>query len=891
MIEKKRKKHNLSKKGEEDIANKEENFEDEDTELDEKDVLPKWYEQFKDDKPTDEKLPQDELLSLKIEAQHILDEETKAFNFKQSQVKKGYNTAWIKTVLKKGTAKDKVAANIVIIQNSPVHSLPNLTSLINSVNPAKKKECTIVMETLADLFIEDLLRPQRKLRSFDRQPSAILNEISGGCNKSRRLRLISWIYEDKLKELYTEFINAVNKVAKDTIAVYRIKAVSVMYRLLSSHPEQEQLLLSTLVNKMGDTEQKVVSKVIYCMTQLLRIHPNMKMVIMNEIEKLLFRPNINSRTQYYCICFLSQFIFQSKDKEIARNMITIYFSFFKALIKKGEIDSRLMGALLMGVRRAYPFANLDSNSIQQHVDTLYKLVHLTPFNIALHALALLQEISDDTNDRFYSALYKKLLDPKLNLSCHHAMFINLMFKALSKDSNTARVKAFIKRLLQVCLYSSVPLVCSLLYMISHVISRRKFSLFAGNIEPQNDAFAAYSLKENEDDYEENYIDADKEENKNEEDKVEEQEEKKPLRGWLHCEMNRRTSSAWSSLYNPMARNPAYSGADKTAYIELLYLSKHFHPTVALFSNKIIKQELITYTGDPLVDFTLSKFLERFVFKNPKVKSNEDKGPDPQLAQRKYYQPSGLRAIQVTSSRYLSTDAKDIPVDEMFLFNFLKEKFKGRRVVDNEKEDDNDSVTSEEFVELLDKMYGNKKSKNIDFMDEIEYSLKNKPNKKGNRNKHENENGETEDEDEDADEEEEEDFADFDKDVGDDNEVIDFGDDVEDFDDELDFEEAINNKSNKSRNKKQLIGKSQRKTKKKDDLENLFAPAEEFAEILEEAGSSKHKPGMAASLATNDNAAARQLDWETRRDRWVRDANINKRKWKGKSQKHLKKRRT
>lgn len=58
-----------------------------------------------------------------------------------------------------------------------------------------------------------------------------------------------------------------------------------------------------------------------------------------------------------------------------------------------------MGALLMGVRRAYPYAHLDSNEIDQHVDTLYKLVHLTPFNIALHALAFLQEISNDTNDR------------------------------------------------------------------------------------------------------------------------------------------------------------------------------------------------------------------------------------------------------------------------------------------------------------------------------------------------------------------------------------------------------------------------------------------------------------------------------------------------------------
>lgn len=65
-----------------------------------------------------------------------------------------------------------------------------------------------------------------------------------------------------------------------------------------------------------------------------------------------------------------------------------------------------------------------------------------------------------------------------------------------------------------------------------------------------------------------------------------------------------------------------------------------------------------------------------------------------------------------------------------LVSFLKEKFKGRPIDDNDKDDDNDSVTSEEFVELLDKMYGHKKSKDIDFMDEIGYNLKNKANEKG-----------------------------------------------------------------------------------------------------------------------------------------------------------------
>lgn len=42
-------------------------------------------------------------------------------------------------------------------------------------------------------------------------------------------------------------------------------------------------------------------------------------------------------------------------------------------------------------------------------------------------------------------------------------------------------------------------------------------------------------------------------------------------------------------------------------------------------------------------------------------------------------------------------------------------------------------------------------------------------------------------------------------------------------------------------------------KLKGGLEDLFAPAEEFSEILDEAGASKEKPGMVQSLSTADNA--------------------------------------
>lgn len=60
-----------------------------------------------------------------------------------------------------------------------------------------------------------------------------------------------------------------------------------------------------------------------------------------------------------------------------------------------------MGALLVGVNRAYPYAvhRRKSESVipEEHIDTMYKIVHLAPFKISLQALALLLQITN--NDR------------------------------------------------------------------------------------------------------------------------------------------------------------------------------------------------------------------------------------------------------------------------------------------------------------------------------------------------------------------------------------------------------------------------------------------------------------------------------------------------------------
>lgn len=133
--------------------------------------------------------------------------------------------------------------------------------------------------------------------------------------------------------------------------------------------------------------------------------------------------------------------------------------------------------------------------------------------------------------------------------------------------------------------------------------------------------------------------------------------------WLHKKEVKKKFN--SEGFNPMNRNPLYANGELCTYSELRLLSQHFHPTVALFASQILSNELITYTGDPLKDFTLLRFLERFSFKNPK------KQPEAQsnslFAKRQNYSVSGIKGLPVTSSTYLNQEEGKVPVDERYLF--------------------------------------------------------------------------------------------------------------------------------------------------------------------------------------------------------------------------------
>ncbi|XP_011054478.1 PREDICTED: CCAAT/enhancer-binding protein zeta [Acromyrmex echinatior] len=861
-------------------------------------IRQKWYEEYhKAEGPSKHSKSEADVLHLRDEGKRYLDAETTVFQLKQSRLHDS-EMKWLKTALQRGTTSDKIAANIVLVQNNPKYNLSRLISLISQVRGAKHNQSGMIITSLKELFLEDLLHPKFKLLKLEEQDLDKLNIENESdsiimTNTARKRLLAHWYFEDQLREQYERFVLNLSAVASDTVDTNREKAISAISGLLIDNSEQEHKLLELLVNKLGDPSSKVGSKAVFCINKLLYEHPNMKLVILREVEKLLFRRNVSQRTQYYAICLLSQYVLNKNDGEVAATLIEVYLAFFKACLKKGEPDSRMMAAILMGVSRAYPFAKIESKIINEHIDSIYKVVHLGSFNVSLNALNLLHQITskdESQANRFYSAFYKKLFDRQIGIANKHGVFLNLLYRVLQRDQSILRSYAFIKRILQITFYFPANMVCAMLYIVSKVLQGRK-DLKHMLLEP------CKAIKVENDVYEVNDSLSDTEdvcviENENSimlsnimigADSETKSDVKK--------EADVKVEMQDIKSYDPFCWNPLYAGATKGLNAELEALSRHFHPSVSLFANQIIQGKAIEYTGDPLEDLTLIRFLDRYVFKNPKkLEAKKVQKKNDPLAQRAGYTPKGIRSLPVDSAAYLDEREERIPVDELFLYRYLKQKDEIKKRVkredDDEDDEDADSVNSEEFNDMLDRMGGSQ-----DFgqdLDDLDIAADIQPRKKkGKADEDSDDDEDNEDNVSQSDDDIDDTSEDLDEDVADDDDLQDLSDiDLADVDDEDLSDIEFNNSEDEetadelisSLNNKLNSKKGPKSKEKKGIDSNIFVSAEKFAEMLEEQNKTKGKHGGSNVFSSNDGASAKQIDWEMKRHQRLKGSFGKKRKF-------------
>lgn len=209
----------------------------------------------------DGQLSRDELTKLRADALAFL--KTDIYNYEQLKAasSKREDFEWIGTVLHSGTIGDKMAAHTILVQDSACHNLRSIEQLLRFVNAKGKRECSMAMDTLRDLFVGDLLVPKEKLHTFEElmHEAAEMNLLSpakGGAaarddNKLHRQMLVVAYVEDQIRSLYGKFIDQVIAVGNDNLEAMKVKALRTLFDLFVHNPEQEQLLLSSLANKLG----------------------------------------------------------------------------------------------------------------------------------------------------------------------------------------------------------------------------------------------------------------------------------------------------------------------------------------------------------------------------------------------------------------------------------------------------------------------------------------------------------------------------------------------------------------------------------------------------------------------------------------------------------------
>ncbi|NWX88812.1 CEBPZ protein, partial [Nothoprocta pentlandii] len=842
----------------------------------------KWYDLEYTSEFTSE--PQDQALLSKYKAlaQKLYQHETDLFKSKTSY-QKGASSAWMKTVVSSGTLADRMAAMTLLIQDSAVHSLHFVENLVNLVKKkGSKQQSLMALDTFKELLMSDLLPDNRKLSSFSQHPFNNIGKMASGNRDSRDRRLILWYFEHQLKLQVAEFVQALETLSHDSLTATKARALAVAHELLCNKPEQEKALLVLLVNKLGDPQNKIATKASYLLETLLHKHPNMKGVVCSEVERLLYRSNISVKTQYYAICFLNQVVLSHEESALANKLITLYFCFFRNCIKKKDVESKMLSALLSGVNRAYPYAETGDEKVKEQLNTLFKVLHVVNFSTSVQVLMLLFQVMDSqqtVSDRYYTALYRKLLDPGLATCSKPSMFLNLIYKSLKADVVLRRVKAFVKRLLQVTCGQMPPFICGALYLLSELLKVKPGLKVQLQDHVESDEEECFNDQEEDEENEEKFVDADKEESSPPENSAK-ANDPNSAPSWVHHQnMGGRKSGV---SYDPLHRSPLYCGAESTSLWELKKLSEHFHPSVALFAKTILEGNHIQYSGDPLQDFTLMRFLDRFVYRNPKLHKGKENTSSVVMQPKKKQFMKSVQNIPVNSKEFCARDESTIPVDEVFFHRFYtkfdKRKEKPKRQEDEESVED---VDDDEFERALDTFEAADSAIDVS-QDDLDFAGNIKKettgSKKSQRNKKSDDDWE-DSEDEDGfgelDDEEvslgsmEEDFGeDMDEEGG---VFMDASDDENSLD--LSNDNEITSVSKKGKRKNNidfagsLGGSSTRKKRKRKDA-NMLASAEEFGYLLEEnAGSKFDNIGMNA-MANRDNASVKQLKWEVERDRWL-----------------------
>lgn len=602
-------------------------------------------------------------------------------------------------------------------------------------NRRQTETCVIALK---DLFLEDILT-NKKLTTFFNNVNAILTKnTSSNADNDLNLsisntnfsdeQLLSYYIEDFIHKKYFEVIEIIEDlIVNDPLKAIKKKFMNILLEMLVKKPEREEKLLETLINKLGDPEVEIVNFTVKLLNDLQTSHPKMSLIIMKNVQNFVTKSKTNTQNntnaQFYSLVFLCGMNIVN-DKEFIEFSLNYFFDLFnyysklseensfkknsqkfkkfkKKKSKKEEKESafsveKVLSLIVKRVNKLCLYSEERNIQIKkfldEKIDTLFKLSHSESIKLRIEVLKLIFTIchgiisgksknysyksysADNNLDRYFKSLYELILSKEIFVTKNLRDLLKLIVKSLAFDQNTTRVAAFLKRLLQMSMHADPSFTSCCLIIVSQLVRNRTklWKMVDKNNLNSNNSNATKNSDEI---------------------------------------MKNESETKDTKEYDLSKRDPKFTNAEILPLSELSILASHYHPTVQKFSRFILEnfnKDIIEYNGDPLIDFSLINFLEKFMLKNPKVKKEKkekNKATREEDELKKFMEEDDDDDSNVKSKKVKEDDVtkdKYMQLDFISKFNEI-EKTKSVKYEVNQKKKEKKKILSQDVDEYADKI--------------------------------------------------------------------------------------------------------------------------------------------------------------------------------------------
>eukprot|EP01080_Neovahlkampfia_damariscottae_P012941 gene12941-7521_t len=582
------------------------------------------------------------------------------------QKKKSKTDTFEHKIMSTGTFSDKIAAITLLLQKNLVGNLDLIDSMLQLCGSKSSKVCELAIDSFKDLLIHALLPPNRELIHFKDQNLSIIQQGVKEKNKDVDTILLQYFIEETIKTKYDQFISILEEKSHNNIDQIKVKVLISARMLISKSPEQRIPLCEILIKRFSDKSKKICGKALQFLLNIINMTSETnpyyvknfdRLAVVQEVSDYLLNPHTKLESKIYAATFLSKIELNNEyDKNVSKLLISTYVQICKVYFDMKTVDIRLIGCVLAGIYRAITFSTLNSQDYIENIETLFKIARISQFNVAVESMRVIWAIVESSGDpklnsRYYTLLYDKLLDKGMRSSSKIQIFLNLFLKSVKADSNIVRSKAIVKRLLQSSLCTDASYTCSCLIILREVFLYKP-ALKTLLSEKEDQHSKKKKLNEEDEDDEEYYEDKD--------------EENESMDFKFNAEKKNEKKETFKYLYNPKEIRPQESGADSTCLWELALLRDYYHPSAAKFSELIMgNARTLNYDGNPLQDFSLTSFLDKFNYKQPKAPKKSN-----------YVKSNNLLVLSkplVNSKEFLETPSKLIREDEKFYFKYMKQR--------------------------------------------------------------------------------------------------------------------------------------------------------------------------------------------------------------------------